>query len=104
MLYASYESNISKEQMALKCPNSKVMCNGKLKGWKLVVDEYSNVIKTNKENDEVSVVVWNIADEDWYKLDTFGKFSSGYTKKVTDVILDDERIKKAIVYVLTNKK
>ena len=102
MLYAAYGSNISNEQMALKCPNSNVMCNGKLKGWKLVTDDYSNIVKTNKESDEVSVMVWNIADEDWYKLDTLEK--SNYTKKVTDVVLEDERIKKAIVYILTNKK
>lgn len=98
MLYAAYEGDTSNKQVAIKCPNSNIVCDGKLKGWKLVSDGYLNIVKTNKDNDEVPVVVWNILDEDWYKLDKY-RNTLHYTKKITNVVMGNNEVKKAIVYV-----
>ena len=34
MIYAAYGSNMNIEQMKYRCPESKIIGNGKLQGWK----------------------------------------------------------------------
>ncbi len=104
MLYCAYGSNCNLEQMAFRCPNSKVVCNGKLKGYKLVFNVHADVIKTNKEHDEVPVVVWNIADEDWHKLDMYEGYPTYYGREIIDVVLDGGKTKKAMVYTMTKNR
>ena len=104
MLYIAYGSNMNRSQMDYRCPNSYVVCNGKLKGYKLVFNYHADVIKTNNENDIVPVVVWNIADNDWGRLDVYEGYPSYYVKETVNVILDNGNIEKAIVYVMANNR
>ena len=104
MLYVSYGSNMNLSQMDYRCPNSYVVCNGKLKGWKLVFNVHADVIKTNNEDDFVPVVVWNIADSDWTRLDMYEGYPSYYIKEIVNVILDNGKIEKAIVYVMADNR
>ena len=104
MLYVAYGSNMNLEQMDYRCPNSYVVCNGKLKGWKLVFNIHADVIKTNDKNDYVPVVVWNIADSDWTRLDMYEGFPSYYVKETVNVILEDGKVEKAIVYTMANNR
>ena len=103
MLYVAYGSNMNLEQMAYRCPNSKVVGNGKLCGWKLVFNVHADIIKSNK-NDIVPVVVWNIADEDWRMLDRYEGYPSYYVKEVVDVVLDNGETEEAIVYVMAENR
>lgn len=103
MLYVAYGSNMNLEQMTFRCPNSKVVCNGKLKGWKLVFNFHADVIKGNKK-DEVPVVVWDIANEDWGRLDMYEGYPSYYIKETVNVILDNGETKEAVVYVMANNR
>ena len=102
MFYVAYGSNMNLEQMDYRCPNSYVVCNGKLKGWKLVFNIHADVIKTGNKNDFVPVVVWNIADTDWHRLDMYEGYPSYYVKEIVNVILDNGDIEKAIVYVMAD--
>ena len=104
MLYIAYGSNMNLEQMAYRCPNSKVVGNGKLKGWKLVFNLHADVIETNDDNDSVPVVVWDIDSRDWTRLDMYEGYPSYYIKETVNVILDNGKIKKAVVYVMTDNR
>ena len=104
MLYLAYGSNMNLEQMDYRCPNSKVVCNGELKGWKLVFNVHADVIKTGDMNDVVPVVVWDISDDDWYRLDMYEGYPSYYIKEIVNVILDNGEIEEAIVYVMTDNR
>ena len=104
MLYIAYGSNMSKEQMAYRCPNSKIVCNGKLYQYRLVFNIHADIIKTNNKNDIVPVVVWNIADEDWHMLDMYEGYPSYYVKETVNVILDDDKEERAIVYVMAKNR
>lgn len=104
MLYVAYGSNMNLEQMKHRCPNSYVISNGILKGWKLVFNVHADVIKTNNEDDFVPVVVWNIADNDWKRLDMYEGYPSYYIKEIVNVIVDNEKIEKAIVYVMADNR
>ena len=103
MLYVAYGSNMNLEQMAYRCPNSKIVCNGELHGWKLVFNIHADVIKGQK-NDIVPVVVWNIADEDWRMLDRYEGYPSYYVKEKVNVILASGKKEKAIVYVMADNR
>ena len=63
-LYVAYGSNMNLGQMSYRCPCSKRIGVGKIKGWKLIFNVHADVIKTNNEDDAVPVVIWDIADED----------------------------------------
>lgn len=103
MLYVAYGSNMNLEQMAYRCPNSKVVCNGELHGWKLVFNVHADVI-SGSNNDIVPVVVWDIADDDWMMLDMYEGYPSYYIKKMVNVVLDNGDNKDAIVYVMTDNR
>lgn len=91
-------------QMAYRCPNSKVVSNGKLKAWRLVFNIHADIIETENEDDIVPVVVWDIADEDWRRLDMYEGYPSYYVKEVVDVVLDDGTEEEAIVYVMADNR
>ncbi len=103
MLYVAYGSNMNLEQMEYRCPNSYAVCNGKLYGWKLVFNIHADVIKGN-EDEFVPVVVWNIADADWARLDMYEGYPSYYVKETVNVILDNGKNEKAVVYVMADNR
>jgi gamma-glutamylcyclotransferase (GGCT)/AIG2-like uncharacterized protein YtfP len=105
MLYIAYGSNMNLEQMAYRCPNSNVVGNGKLHGWRLVFNVHADIIKTEDKNDVVPVVVWNInSNEDWRRLDMYEGYPSYYVKEIVNVILDDGNEEEAIVYVMADNR
>ena len=104
MLYVAYGSNMNLEQMAYRCPNSKIVGNGKLCGWKLVFNIHADIIKTDGKNDIVPVVVWNIAERDWRMLDMYEGYPSYYVKETINVILDNGNKEEAIVYVMADNR
>lgn len=104
MLYVAYGSNMNLEQMQFRCPNSKVVSNGILKGWELVFNFHADIINTDNENDFVPVVVWDIAEEDWDRLDMYEGFPSYYVKQIVNVILDNGEVESAVVYVMASER
>ena len=104
MFYVAYGSNMNLQQMEYRCPNSKVVGNGKLYGWKLVFNVHADIIKTENKNDFVPVVVWNIANKDWRMLDMYEGYPSYYVKETINVILDDGKEEDAIVYIMAKNR
>ena len=104
MLYIAYGSNMNLSQMDYRCPQSKVVGNGKIVGWKLVFNVHADVVETKNLNDEVPVVLWNIHDNDWYMLDRYEGYPSYYIKRIVDVITDSGEVVKAVVYVMANNR
>lgn len=102
MLYVAYGSNMNLKQMAYRCPNSKVIGNGKLIGWKLVFNMHLDVIKTGNKNDVVPVVVWNINKNDWFSLDMYEGYPNYYVKEFVNVKCDNGKNRKAVVYVMAD--
>lgn len=104
MLYCAYGSNCSLSQMAYRCPNSKKIGVGILKGWRAVFNIHMDIIKTNNEDDFVPVVTWDIDLKDWDRLDMYEGYPSYYVKETVNVILDEGKIEKAIVYVMADNR
>jgi len=103
MLYVAYGSNMNLKQMAFRCPKSKVIGTGKLLGWKLVFNCHADII-SGDDYDEVPVVVWDIDDDDWARLDMYEGYPNYYVKEFVNVLMDDGAKEKAIVYVMADNR
>ena len=102
MLYVAYGSNMSLDQMAYRCPKSKVVGNGKLYGWKLVFNVHADIVKADKDS-FVPVVVWDIDDDDWAMLDIYEGYPEYYIRTGVTVNFDNGHVDIAIVYIMANK-
>lgn len=61
-LYISYGSNINLEQMAYRCPHSKVVGTSEIKGYELEFRGVATIVP--KENASVPVLIWELDDRD----------------------------------------
>lgn len=61
-LYISYGSNINLEQMAYRCPHSKVVGTSEIKGYELEFRGVATIV--TKENASVPVLIWELDDRD----------------------------------------
>ncbi|MBR5604259.1 MAG: gamma-glutamylcyclotransferase [Bacteroidales bacterium] len=104
MYYVAYGSNMNLSQMKYRCPNSKVVCNGVLTGWKLVFNIHADIIYTGNKEDKVPVVLWDIRNKDWKSLDMYEGFPKYYIKKNVDVDVGAGYIVSAIVYVMADNR
>ena len=106
MYYISYGSNMNVEQMARRCPNTKIYGNGKLKGWKLVFNYHADIIETGKEDDLVPVVVWKLENKkDECSLDRYEGYPNYYRKILIPVKMDETgKEVRAMVYVMADRR
>lgn len=102
MLYVAYGSNMNLDQMAYRCPKSKVVGNGKIYGWKLVFNVHADVVKADKDS-FVHVVVWDIDDDDWAMLDVYEGYPEYYIRTGVTVNFDNGHVDIAIVYIMADK-
>ena len=110
--YAAYGSNINLEQMEGRCPHSKVVATGKILDYQLCFDYHADI--RPRQNNCVPVLLWDIADDDWARLDRYEGYPKYYVKKTVTVFVDtltaeDEYsdcpdFVEAIVYVMTEGK
>lgn len=86
--YVAYGSNLNKHQMKYRCPNSKPICAGELRGYELLfkgsmTGAYATV--EPKEDSVVPVGLWEISPKDEKSLDLYEGYPSFYYKKIVDV-------------------
>ncbi len=61
-LYIAYGSNINLEQMAYRCPHSKVVGTSEIKGYELEFRGVATIVP--KENASVPVLIWELDERD----------------------------------------
>ena len=98
MLYAAYGSNMNIEQMAYRCPNSKVVGKGMINDYKLKFSYHADIVKS--AGDCVPVVLWDVPEIDFYVLDIYEGVKGGYYKRVNLPVETSRGKKNAIVYVM----
>jgi gamma-glutamylcyclotransferase (GGCT)/AIG2-like uncharacterized protein YtfP len=98
MLYAAYGSNMNLEQMAWRCPNSRVVGKGMIKNYKLKFSYHADIVPS--EDDFVPVVLWEVPEIDFYALDRYEGVRGGYYKRVNLPVETSRGKKTAIVYVM----
>ena len=68
-LYIAYGSNINLEQMAFRCPHSKIVGVSEIKDFELEFRSVATIVP--KENMKVPVLIWELDERD---LPTLNKY------------------------------
>ena len=64
MKYIAYGSNMVQEQMAVRCPDARLIGTGYIAGARLEFYLHATVKKTGDQRNRVPVAVWEINDRD----------------------------------------
>ena len=78
-LYIAYGSNINLEQMAYRCPHSKVVGTSEIKNFELEFREVATIVP--KENMKVPVLIWELDERDLPMLNKYEGFPSFYRQE-----------------------
>ena len=96
-LYIAYGSNINLEQMANRCPNSKIVSKEMLKGYELEFRGVATIVPNDKS--EVPILIWEIDGRDEHSLDRYEGFPNLYRKELFEIEVDGEK-KECMAYLM----
>ena len=96
-LYIAYGSNINLEQMAFRCPDSKVVTTGMISDYELQFRQVATI--EPKEGSEVPVLIWELGGQDELSLDRYEGFPHLYRKEDVEVEINGEK-QKCMAYVM----
>ncbi len=97
--YFAYGSNLCKQQMAIRCPESPYLFSGRLEGYKWIIYSrgYANIVPS--ENDYVLGEVFRLSERDEEALDIYESVAEGmYSKEEIDIVTSSGLIN-CMVYV-----
>ena len=98
-LYIAYGSNINLEQMAYRCPNSKIISKEMLKGYELEFRGVATIVPNDKS--EVPILIWEIDGRDEHSLDRYEGFPNLYRKELFEIEIDGEK-KECMAYLMNS--
>ena len=77
--YIAYGSNLSREQMAFRTPDAKIVGTAILYGWQLLFRLHATIRENREKN--TPVLVWEISKEDEKRLDRYEGYPAYYYKR-----------------------
>ena len=101
-IYLAYGSNLNREQMAIRCPNAKVIGTATLEGYELLFRGHHNAAVATvepKEGSSVPVLLWEITPTCEKALDIYEGFPRLYRKENVTVELNGDPTE-AMVYIM----
>ena len=103
--YIAYGSNLSTEQMAIRCPDARVVGTAVLEGWQLLFKTCATIERNPKKR--TPVLVWEISGSDERRLDIYEGFPRFYRKEELEVEVHpleqgEARKLTAMVYVMNS--
>lgn len=112
-LYLAYGSNLSRAQMAYRCPDAQVVGYATIQDYELLFKgsgsgNYATI--EPKEGSKVPVLVWSISKRDEASLDMYEGFPTFYYKKELEIdIISFATHKsigehKAMVYIMDERR
>ena len=78
MKYIAYGSNMVQEQMAVRCPEAKLIGTGYISGARLEFYLHATVEATGDKRNRVPVAVWEINDKDERSLDRYEGYPAAH--------------------------
>jgi gamma-glutamylcyclotransferase len=106
MLYFAYASNLNRQQMRERCPDSRPLFTATLPNFKIVFTGWSRkwmggtaTIKSSR-GDKVHGAIYEVSDADMRKLDKAeGVYEGKYTRLNVTVFDEDNEPHPAVTYV-----
>ena len=89
MKYIAYGSNMVEEQMAVRCPDARLIGTGYIAGARLEFYLHATVERTGDLRNRVPVAVWEISEQDERNLDRYEGFPHYYRKETWPIVLAD---------------
>ena len=99
-LYLAYGSNINLEQMARRCPNSKVIGTAMIPDYELEFRGVATIVP--KKGAEVPVLMWEIDQQDEINLNHYEGFPRLYRKEIFEMEVDG-KIREGMAYLMNYK-
>lgn len=96
--YVAYGSNLNLAQMAMRCPNARVVDTGYIRGRELVFSGVATIVP--KRGCCVPVLVWAITPKDEAALDRYEGYPHMYRKENVNVWLSNGKKQECMVYVM----
>lgn len=90
-LYIAYGSNINLEQMAFRCPHSKVVWTSEIKDFELEFRGVATIVP--KENASVPVLIWELDERNLPALNKYEGFPRLYRQEQMIFELDGKSYK-----------
>lgn len=100
MIYIAYGSNMVQDQMAVRCPGAVLIGTGYVSGARLEFYLHATVEKTDNDQDQVPVALWEISSSDERNLDFYEGFPSYYKKEKWPVHLSDGSETVGMIYLM----
>lgn len=103
--YIAYGSNLNKEQMQTRCPNSKIVGTSIIKNYRLLFkgsDNFSYLTIEKEDKCSLPVAIYSITKEDEIHLDEYEGFPSFYYKKEFSLEVDGKQIE-AFAYIMDER-
>ncbi|MBP5467555.1 MAG: gamma-glutamylcyclotransferase [Clostridia bacterium] len=97
-LYAAYGSNLNLGQMAIRCPDAKVVGKGMIQDWALVFNGVASIEPCKGK--QVPVGVWTVTAEDERMLDRYEGYPKLYRKENITVKMDGGGELTCMVYIM----
>ena len=106
MKYLAYGSNLSIEQMSVRCPDATIIGKGILQDWRLLFRQYATIEKC--KGYYVPVLVWELSRQDVKNLDRYEGVPRFYFKENLEIdveSLDGRKLGKinGMVYIMTQQ-
>ena len=99
-LYLAYGSNINLEQMARRCPNSKVIGTAMIPDYELEFRGVATIVP--KKGAEVPVLMWEIDQQDEINLNRYEGFPRLYRKEIFEIEVNG-KIREGMAYLMNYK-
>lgn len=100
--YFAYGSNMDCEQMAVRCPQSRVLGKGILPAYRFRIDGRGYATVDEDLSGSVQGIVWALSQEDEKNLDRYEGVPRYYTKQIVQVEHGEIR-EPMLIYVSTNR-
>ncbi len=95
--YVAYGSNMNLEQMAFRCPDSKVVSSALMYGYELQF-KYHATIEPNPDS-KVPILLWKLSKRDEQQLDRYEGFPKYYRKETKPFTFRGETVE-GMMYIM----
>ena len=100
--YFGYGSNLSKEQMAIRCPESKYFASGALSGYSWLINARGYASITPSESDFVLGEIFTLSQQDIDYLDIYESVEEGMYLKSNLSVQTSKGIIDCLVYIASD--
>lgn len=99
-LYFAYGSNMNEAQMALRCPDSKIVGIAMLENHRFLINERGVASIAESQGKVVYGLLWSISQPDERQLDCYEGVGKGFYRKLTlSIAVQEHQTVDALLYV-----